>query len=141
MAAQEARDQSRALPPVCVIEDDTAIRETLRLLLEDAGYQLIEATDGRSGLTILRESAERLIALIDYKLPALDGCDLLQLIADDDALRERHAFIFVTASPQRAKDDCGDTLEELNAPIVPKPFHIDEVLDAVAEAAQRIVTS
>lgn len=138
MVAQEAWDGSYELPYVCVIEDDEAIRETLRSLLEDAGYQVIEARDGRSGFTILCESAERLIALVDYKLPALDGCDLLELVANDEALRDRHAFIFVTASPQRAEEDCGDTLEELNAPIVPKPFHIDEVLDAVANAAQRI---
>lgn len=138
MAAQGAWNGSYALPCVCMIEDDAAIRETLRSLLEDAGYQLIEAADGRSGYTILRESAERLIALVDYKLPALDGCDLLELVASDAALRDRHAFIFVTASPQRAQEECGDTLEELNAPIVSKPFHIDEVLDAVADAAQRI---
>lgn len=138
MATQEVWDEPYALPYVCMIEDDEAIRDTLRSLLEDAGYHLIEAADGQSGYTILRESAERLITLVDYKLPVLDGCDLLELVASDETLRDRHAFIFVTASPQRAEEECGDTLEELNAPIVSKPFHIDEVLEAVAEAAQRI---
>ena len=58
--------------------------------------------------------------------------------ANDAALRDRHAFIFVTASRWLAEEDCGDTLAELKAPIIPKPFHIDAVLDAVADAAQRM---
>lgn len=141
MAKDETREHIHTLPPVCVIEDDEATRETLRSLLEDAGYRLIEAADGLSGYTILRESLERLITLVDYKLPALDGCDLLELVANDETLRDRHAFIFVTASPQRAEEDCGETLDGLDAPIVPKPFHIDEVLDAVSDATQRLAAS
>lgn len=127
-----------APPLVAVIEDDGAIRETLRTLLEDAGYSVIEAKDGQAGYDLLRQNEKRLIALIDHKMPRMDGCDLLQLVEHDASLRARHTFIFVTASPKRAEEDCGDTLEELEVPMVAKPFHIDEVLDAVAEAAGRI---
>lgn len=124
-------------PTVCVIDDDTSIRETLRFLLEDAGYRVIEAGDGLTGYALLKQIAGRLIVLVDHKLPQMDGCDLLQLAANDEDLRSRHVFIFVTASPQRAEDDCGETIEELDATLIPKPFDIDDVLDAVAEAAAR----
>lgn len=132
------RAKRNAPPLVAVIEDDGAIRETLRTLLEDAGYAVIEAKDGQAGYDILCQSAKRLIAIIDHKMPRMDGCDLLHLVENDAHLRARHTFIFVTASPKRAEEDCGDTLEELDIPMVAKPFHIDEVLDAVAEAAGRI---
>lgn len=123
---------------VCVIEDDQAIRETLRILLEGEGYRVIEAADGVTGYALLRESRGRLITLVDQKLPRMDGCDLLDLVTHDEDLRSRHTFIMVTASPKRAEEDCGDTLEELSAPLLPKPFDIDDVLDAVAQAAARI---
>lgn len=123
---------------VCVIEDDQDIRSALRYLLEDAGYLVIEASDGLTGYALLQRSAERLVVLLDHKLPQMDGCDLLELAANDETLRSRHVFILVTASPKRAEEDCGDHLEELNAPVVPKPFDIDEVLDAVTDAATRL---
>jgi CheY-like chemotaxis protein len=123
---------------VCVTEDDEAIRTALRALLEDEGYRVLEAEDGLAGYELLRSSASPLVALIDHKLPKMDGCDLLDLAAKDEGLRRRHEFIFVTASPRRAEDDCGEALEELNVPVIPKPFDIDEVLEPVAAAAQRL---
>lgn len=136
--ASALRAKRNAPPLVAVIEDDGAIRETLRTLLEDAGYSVIEAKDGQAGYDLLRQHDKRLIALIDHKMPRMDGCDLLHLVEHDEILRARHTFIFVTASPKRAVEDCGDTLEELEIPMVAKPFHIDEVLDAVADAATRL---
>ncbi len=127
-------------PTVCVIEDDDAVRDTLRMLLEEEGYPVVEAADGLAGYRLLTETDQRLIAVVDHKMPQMDGCDLLERIAQDAALRARHTYIMLSASPKRAEADCGDTLEELAAPLVPKPFSIDEVLDAVAEAAQRLDT-
>ncbi|MEO7000214.1 MAG: response regulator [Ktedonobacterales bacterium] len=123
---------------VCVIEDDHDIRETLRFLLEDTGYRVIEAEDGLTGYALLQQSTERLVVLLDHKLPQMDGCDLLELAANDEVLRVQHAFILVTASPKNAEEDCGEHLDDLDAPLISKPFDIDEVLDAVAEAATRL---
>ena len=135
----ETAQAHRNTPPVvAVIEDDEATRETMRMLLEDAGYAVTEASDGLAGYTLLCQSEQRLIALVDHKMPRMDGCDLLDLVEHDATLRARHTFIFVTASPKRAIEDCGDTLQELDVPMVSKPFHIDEVLDAVADAAGRL---
>jgi CheY-like chemotaxis protein len=89
-------------PLVCIIEDDGAIREAVRTLLEDEGYRVTEAPDGLAGYAARRDAPEPMVALVDHKLPAMDGCDLLELIAGDEQLRARHAFIFVTASPHRA---------------------------------------
>lgn len=138
VGANIERNAMSPAPAVCVIEDDDAIRAALRFLLEEEGYPVLEAADGLAGYHLLRTSVAPLIAVVDHKLPKMDGCDLLDLAAKDEDLRERHEFIFVTASPQHAEDDCGETLEELNVPVIPKPFDIDEVLAPVAAAAQRL---
>jgi CheY-like chemotaxis protein len=127
-----------ATPTICVIEDDDGIRDALRAVLEDSGYHVIEAVDGLEGYRLLRESAGRLVVLVDHKMPQMDGCDLLELVTKDEDLRSRHEFIFVTASPRHAEEDCGEAMEELSATLLPKPFHIDDVLDAVAEATARM---
>jgi DNA-binding NtrC family response regulator len=123
---------------VCVIEDDEGIRETVSELLADAGYEVIVATNGLEGKRILEDSPDRLIAILDYRLPALDGCDLLDLAAHDEHLRERHVFIMMSASPASTLEDCEEAIDELDVPIVPKPFDIDDLVDAVRQAEQRL---
>ncbi len=135
---QEGKPAVSQQPTVCVIEDDEDTRHALRFLLEDAGYHVVEASDGIVGYRLLTDSKQRLIVLVDQKMPRMDGCDLLELIEQDETLRAQHTFIMMSASPQRAEQDCGDTLEELDAPVVSKPFALDEVLNTVAEAAQRL---
>ncbi len=56
------------------------------------------------------------------RLPRMDGCDLLDLVTTDETLRQRHAYMFMTADPRRAVDECGEPLEELTMPLLPKPF-------------------
>lgn len=61
------------------IEDDDQIRLALRLALEDEGYQVDEAADGRSGL----EAAARVepdLVLVDLRLPDIQGFDVVRTI-------------------------------------------------------------
>lgn len=124
---------------VCIIEDDEATLETVRYLLEDAGYEVVTATNGLLGYNMLVTSMERLIVVLDHKLPKLDGCNLLEIVANDERLSARHTFIFMTASPKRALEDCEEAIEELDVPLIAKPFDIDQLVDAVREAEQRLV--
>lgn len=123
---------------VLIIEDDESTREAVRHILIEEGYDVREATNAMDGHALLLASQEPLVAVLDYRLPALDGCDLLDIIAHDQQLREQHAFVMMSASPKRAEDDCGDTLTELEVPVLGKPFDIDELLDAIQEAQQRL---
>lgn len=123
---------------VCIIEADEPTREVVRFLLTDEGFEVIEAGNGLKGKAMLESAPERLIVLLDHRLPVIDGCDLLTIVAQDDDLRARHTFIMMAASPRHAVDDCGDALDDLDAPIVPKPFSIDELVAAVKDAQQRL---
>lgn len=123
---------------VLIIEDDESTRETVRLILTEEGYDVREATNAMDGHALLLASQEPLVVVLDYRLPALDGCDLLDIIAQDEQLREQHAIVMMSASPKHTEDDCGDTLADLAVPVLGKPFDIDELLDAIQEAQQRL---
>jgi signal transduction histidine kinase/ActR/RegA family two-component response regulator len=60
---------------VLVIEDNEDARETLRVMLELAGHEVLEAGDGRQGLEVLKSSRPD-IAIIDIGLPELSGYEL-----------------------------------------------------------------
>lgn len=65
---------------VLVVDDDPAVRETLRELLERAGLQVRTAADGREALQRVSEEAPNLI-LMDYQMPEMDGvacCEALK---------------------------------------------------------------
>ena len=50
---------------VLIVDDDQALRELLREILEEEGYQVREAADGDTALDLLQHSAERWVVLLD----------------------------------------------------------------------------
>src|SRR5260221_5035430 len=65
---------------VLVVEDDDSTRQALVWMLEDDGYGVTQAADGVAGLAALQASPSPLVVLLDHRLPALNGCDLLKLV-------------------------------------------------------------
>jgi two-component system, response regulator FlrC len=62
--------------PVLVIDDDPNLRETLALILEQAGYQVSAANGATAGLTCLQARGYALVFL-DIKMPDREGTSLL----------------------------------------------------------------
>ncbi|MFI4878433.1 MAG: response regulator, partial [Steroidobacterales bacterium] len=55
--------------PVLVVDDDQDIRNVLRDLLSDEGYQVSLASDGAEGLRLLASASEPLVVLLDLMMP------------------------------------------------------------------------
>ncbi len=122
-----------------IVDDDRAIRESLRLALESEGYAVEEAADGREGLQRLRANMYPVVALVDLRMPRLDGEGLLREVLADDALAKRHAYMLITANFHSLSRTVLNTLAQLSAPIVPKPFDLDTLLETVQELASRLM--
>jgi CheY-like chemotaxis protein len=58
------------LSPLLIAEDDPATRELVRELFADAGYTIIETSDGQEALVLLRQSAEPYVVLLDDRMPS-----------------------------------------------------------------------
>ncbi len=123
-----------SIPQVLIVDNDESIRETARFLLEDEGYEVIEAPDGAAALDLLCMSDQPMVVL-DIVMPRLSGVELLKLVGRDERLT-RHAFVVWTASRVPVPTEL---LASLDAPLVPKPFDMDELLEVVARAAERLV--
>jgi CheY-like chemotaxis protein len=121
-----------------VVDDDKETRDALRFLLEDAGYAVAEAEDGIQTLDALRASPDSLVVVLDLDLPRLDGTGVLREIARDRQLAARHAFVVMTAVSQTRYQAAEDLCATLSIPLIPKPFDMDVLLDALALVAQRL---
>jgi len=63
--------------PILVVDDEEKIRGTLRGVLADEGFEVLEASDGRRALELLEAAAPRL-AIVDVWMPDMDGIELVQ---------------------------------------------------------------
>jgi signal transduction histidine kinase len=58
---------------ILLVEDDRSIREAVQSVLEDEGYQVIEAENGRDALDRLRSGPLPDLVVLDLKMPVMDG--------------------------------------------------------------------
>ncbi|MEW5981915.1 MAG: sigma-54 dependent transcriptional regulator [Acidobacteriota bacterium] len=66
-------------PRILVIDDESAIRDSMRMILEYEGYEFMGAASGEDGLGIVgRESVD--MVFLDIKMPGMDGLEVLQRI-------------------------------------------------------------
>jgi DNA-binding response OmpR family regulator len=66
---------------ILVVDDDEDIRLLVRELLERAGYEVVEAADGREALKLMYSTPPALV-LLDITMPDLDGYQTLERIRD-----------------------------------------------------------
>ncbi len=67
---------------ILVIDDDAAMRQKISLYLEDGGFEVIEASDGTSGLEMFRKEKPDLI-LLDLQMIGLSGMEVLDVLIDE----------------------------------------------------------
>ena len=124
---------------VLVVDDEQDIRDTVRFILEDAGHETLEAADGASALQLMRASQKRLVVLLDLLMSRMNGIDVLNEALADPLLKERHAYLLMTADNAALRRQADPLLAQLAAQVVSKPFDIDKLLEMIDHAAQTLV--
>ncbi len=108
---------------VLVVDDRAADRETLRAVLEDSGYTVSEAQDGKQALAKVAEKHYGVI-LMDIRLPGMDGFATLEEIQKIDPLVK---VIFI--SGYTLEDQTLEALIGGAYTVVTKPMDPDDMLD------------
>jgi CheY-like chemotaxis protein len=140
-AMHDRRSDATTIPVVSwvlVVDDDPAVRQILGVTLREEGYGVCEAADGVEALAALRSSACPLVTVLDYRLPGLTGGEVVSAVAADPHVAGRHAFVLVSTTPEMLPEWLVLWADRQGMRIVPKPFDLDGLLAAVAEAAGRL---
>ncbi|HEY6140790.1 MAG TPA: sigma-54 dependent transcriptional regulator [Thermoanaerobaculia bacterium] len=116
---------------ILVVDDETAIREAIRMTLEYEGYRIDEARSGQDGLDKATRTAYDAI-LLDIKMPVLDGIEVLenlkaQRVAAPVIMVSGHGD--VSTAVECTKRGAFDFLE--------KPLNRDKLLLAVRNAVRQ----
>ena len=64
---------------ILIVDDEPKIRKFLRMMLEHAGYQVVEASNGKEGLNLCKITPPTIV-LMDIMMPELDGISSLREI-------------------------------------------------------------
>lgn len=96
---------------ILIVDDEPNIRKSLKMVLEDAGFQVVTAADGVEALEIIKEKRPDFISL-DLIMPRKSGHKLLYELRKDKQL-SRIPVLIVTAHAQddMGKGDLKDLLE------------------------------
>src|SRR5688572_15412008 len=88
--------------PVLVVDDEDEGRELLRDALEDAGYVVVEASNGKEALTLLTTagSPEPCLIVLDLNMPVMTGWELLAIVKGYYRL-SRIPILVISGQPHR----------------------------------------
>jgi DNA-binding response OmpR family regulator len=94
-------DTERPAARVLVAEIDTDLRNLVVFKLEQAGYEVVPADDGRQALSAARARPPDL-AVLDSYLPGLSGLEVCRQLRADQALRGTPVILLTAVTPDRA---------------------------------------
>jgi len=113
---------------ILVVDDEENIRHTLRGVLADEGYDVLEAPDGRRALELLEHTAPRL-AIVDVWMPEVDGIELVE------RMRMQAPGIPVIVISGHGSIETAVRVIRLGAfDFLEKPFPLDALLNVVGRA-------
>jgi two-component system KDP operon response regulator KdpE len=127
-------DMSDTPPVILVIEDEPPIQKFLRVTLDAQGYQVIEATTGKSGLVAAASRTPDLI-ILDLGLPDIDGIEVTR------QLREWSKIPIIVVSARGKEQDKIAALDIGADDYLTKPFGIGELIARVRVALRHAASS
>jgi DNA-binding response OmpR family regulator len=118
--------EDSSMAKILVIDDEEYLRKVVRLILEEDGYEVLEAGNGRSGLELYRQYKADLI-ITDLAMPEMDG---LEFISEVTRHFSNVRIIAMTGVPEwdrrLAEAKLLGARETLH-----KPFSLEQLLDVV----------
>ncbi|MCA9599529.1 MAG: response regulator [Myxococcales bacterium] len=116
-----------------VVDDSRSIRMLVSKVLKQAGFEVMEAENGKDALAKLTEKSSVQLVITDLNMPVMDGLELIRAIRQD----AQHKFtpvVFLTTESEEAKKEEAKSAGATGWII--KPFHPEKVMTVV----RRVVT-
>ncbi len=116
---------------ILVADDEPEIRQLLRILLGNKGYQVMEAANGQDAVHVAEEHPELDLILLDIMMPELSGLEACRQIRE----RTKAPILFLTA--RNTERDKGAAYDMGGDDYLAKPFSQGELLMKVASLIRR----
>lgn len=116
---------------ILVVDDDAAVRKSLSSILSMEGYLVETVENGKQAIRISEKSRFD-IALIDIKLPDMDGTELLHRLKEN---QPHMVKIVITGFP--TLENAMETVNEGADGYILKPFDVQKLLETIRKHLKR----
>lgn len=115
---------------ILVVDDEEIVRLLVARALNEAGYQVVQASHGAAALTILETRGQDIdLVVCDLVMPALNGRDLARWICQH---HPELPILFISGYPQPYLE--AHDLYDPGIPLLRKPFLPSRLIESVEEA-------
>jgi two-component system, chemotaxis family, chemotaxis protein CheY len=115
---------------ILIVDDSKSLRSIINIALTRAGYDVIEAGDGREALATLEKTAKVHLIVSDVNMPNMDGFAFVQAVKS----HARHRFAPVVMLTTEMEEDKKMRGKAAGAKAwIVKPFQPPQLLDAVSK--------
>jgi FixJ family two-component response regulator len=121
-------EQQRDRATVLVVEDDTAVRESLTLLLEAAGFR-VESFSSAKDFLHRGEPAQSGCLILDVRLPGMSGIEL-----HEELMRRGVTLPTIFLTGHGSPEVSGESRQPGVVAVLEKPCPPDELIEAVGNA-------
>ena len=111
---------------IVVADDEFLLAEMLADLLEDAGHEVLTASQGEAALRLVRERRPELV-ITDFMMPLMTGLELAEAIRDDPAVSDIPILLVSGAQGMIARERA-----DLFVDVLDKPYDNRVLIDLVA---------
>jgi two-component system phosphate regulon response regulator PhoB len=131
---------------ILVVEDEASLAEMLSFILEQAGYAILRAANGREGLQKLAEQVKASsgkggvdLILSDVMMPRMNGLEMCRQIQADTRFRDIPIILISAKSAGYARDGGEDSSGCQYAAFIEKPFNLDILLRTIKQVLNKHV--
>ena len=119
---------------ILVVDDADSQRAPLKMELEKAGYQVVEACDGADGLSKLAQNSDVSLIICDVNMPVMDGLTMCSKIAEIPTLNGVPIFMLTTEASLELKQ----TAKKYGVRAwITKPFDAKKLIEAAGKVIKK----
>jgi DNA-binding NtrC family response regulator len=116
---------------ILIIDDERSIRNALKEILEFEGFHVVDAEDGESGLSIMKQQSIDLV-FCDIKMPKMDGVEVLEQI-----LQYHEGLPVVMISGHGTIETAVEAIKKGAFDFIEKPLDLNRILVTLKNARER----
>ncbi|MFN2312121.1 MAG: response regulator [Spirochaetia bacterium] len=115
---------------ILIVDDSVSMRQMTNMILGGAGYEVVQAVDGKDGLA--KMSADIKVVITDYNMPNMNGIEFIKAVRSG-AVNKSVPILMVTTESEDSKKQEGKNAGATGW--ITKPFDKDTLLQTINKVA------